>query len=284
MADFAPLQRFALDDIEVTWLPDGGGRGDPLALYPGSDPTGWSLYRKWLDADGLGLAGSGAFAIRLPERLVLVDAGLGPLRPELAGIDRLEGGQLLASLGEAGIAPDEVTELFLTHLHADSAGGVLAPDGRTLAFPAARHLVHAAEWACWQAREDPAGPGPELLAALAPGIQRVAGGDTIAPGLRVVEAFGHTPGHAMLMLEPGGEERLCFLGDLLFGPQQIEQPDWAVASDADPAGAQASRAAHYPDLARHGTNVAAGRFPDTPFGQIRGLGYGRMWLPQRQAR
>lgn len=284
MADFAPLQSVTLADIEITWLPDGGGRGDPLALYPGSDPTGWSLYRKWLDAEGLGLAGVGAFAIRMPGQLVLVDAGLGPLRPDLAGIDRLDGGHLPASLEAAGIAPDAVTDLFFTHLHADSAGGALAADGASLAFPNARHLVHTAEWDHWQAREEPAGPGTALLTALAPGIQRVAEGDRIAPSLRVVDAFGHTPGHAMLMLEPGGEERLCFLGDLLFGPQQIEQPTWSVASDGDPDAARACRDGLYPELVRHGTSVAAGRFPGTPFGQIRGLGYGRMWLPRPPAR
>ncbi len=275
----ASLQSITLAGIEVIYLPDGVGRSDPLALFPASDPVAWSLHNKWLDPDGLTVTSLGSFLIRHPNGPILVDTGIGPVDFEVKGFGRYRGGGLLDSLASVNLAPDDIQTVFFTHLHVDHVGWALDPDTDGLRFRNARHLVHPKEWAYWQGGDDPNGPSPALQTALKEVLEPIEGGQEIAAKLQVVEAFGHTPGHCMLLFEPGGEDRLYLIGDLLYGPQQVEHDDWNPAFDVDPEGSRATRLALYPELTRYGSQTAAGHFPRSVFGQIRGMGYGRKWLP-----
>ena len=45
MPDFAKLKTITVGDVRVTYLPDGGGIVNPLALYPASTEVGWQQYR-----------------------------------------------------------------------------------------------------------------------------------------------------------------------------------------------------------------------------------------------
>lgn len=89
--------------------------------------------------------------IKVDERIILVDTGIGSkwTQKELErfAIDRSEGG-IVASLAARNLTPDQITDVVLTHLHFDHAGGVVAADG-SLTFPNAvhwlqrRNLAHA---------------------------------------------------------------------------------------------------------------------------------------------
>jgi glyoxylase-like metal-dependent hydrolase (beta-lactamase superfamily II) len=87
--------------------------------------------------------------IETDERKILVDTGLG---------NRLNGKQhkiynpsafmLPASLGELGIIDKDITDVIMTHLHFDHAGGIISDiAGRDLlTFPRARYWIQAKEW------------------------------------------------------------------------------------------------------------------------------------------
>jgi glyoxylase-like metal-dependent hydrolase (beta-lactamase superfamily II) len=137
-----------------------------------------------------------------------------------------------------GVTPEEVTDVVITHLHFDHAGGaaVRGENGWALAFPNAAHHVQRTQW------EHALDPNPrdrasyfreriELLArkdALA-----LHDGDwSLAPGLDVLAFDGHTPGQH-LPLFSGGKPALLYCGDLIPTSAHFPAP-YIMAYDLDP--------------------------------------------------
>ena len=84
-------------------------------------------------------------------RHILVDDGIGAkFSPKLADIYRLELGEhtLEAALGAADLCVGDVTDVVLTHLHFDHAGGSTALSGERLVarLPKARYYVQRRNW------------------------------------------------------------------------------------------------------------------------------------------
>ncbi|MCS6845671.1 MAG: MBL fold metallo-hydrolase, partial [Caldilineales bacterium] len=264
MPQFASLQSVLMGPIRVTYLPDGGGVASPAATFPPSGEAAWQAYADLLTPDGRLVTSIGAFLIEVEDRKILVDAGIGPVHLDFPGFGVYQGGRLLESLAQAGVAPDQITDVVFTHLHVDHVGWVTVEEHgrRRLTFPNARHLVSEVEWRFWYGGNNPAGPNPDTVQKpLAPVIQFVADGQEIAPGLRAMATPGHTPGHLSLVLD-GGHQRLILIADLMYSPVQISQPTWSAAFDADPAQANATRLAIFHELTRPDTLTAAGHFAD----------------------
>jgi len=271
MPTFSRTTSVSISGARVTFLADGGGRAVPTALFPGTTGADWAGLAGALDADGRVVTSIGGFLVRLGEAVVVVDAGLGPVTREFPGVGTFQGGAFLTSLSEAGVDPEDVTDVVFTHLHLDHVGWVTrsGPEGPRLTFPNARHHVAGREWEFWSGRDDPAGPDAERVQAPLEGrIVRLADGDAVAPGITVMATNGHTPGHLSVVVEGGDDVRVVVLGDVLFTPGQLETPSWAVAFDVDPAAARRTRERLLPQLDHPGTLVAAGHFADRVFGRV----------------
>ena len=86
------------------------------------------------------------------DRLILIDNGLGDKQDaKFFSHYYLHGdASLKSSLNAAGFAPEDVTDMFLTHLHFDHCGGGVRykNDGKTpeLVFPNATYWSNAAHW------------------------------------------------------------------------------------------------------------------------------------------
>ncbi|RLV47730.1 N-acyl homoserine lactonase family protein [Nocardioides mangrovicus] len=134
--------------------------------------------------------------VRTEDRVVLVDAGIGPeVGRQLAGLRHYE--HPLDLLQRAGVAPAEVDTLVLTHLHYDHTGVVAE-------LPRAQVLVQRREWEYWH------GPWQRVrherwlrsatdLAALDQldrdgRLELLDGGTEVTPGVGVHLVGGHTPG------------------------------------------------------------------------------------------
>jgi glyoxylase-like metal-dependent hydrolase (beta-lactamase superfamily II) len=81
--------------------------------------------------------------LRSEGRTVLVDTGMGAAGSPLSKTLGLAG-RLMEVLDAAGVRPDDIDVVVLTHLHPDHVGGNLR--GETLAFPSAGYVVHDADW------------------------------------------------------------------------------------------------------------------------------------------
>lgn len=86
------------------------------------------------------------------DRLILVDNGMGDKQDDkFFGYYYLNGDDtLVKSLAKHGFTPDDITDVFLTHLHFDHCGGsVLWNNDRTgfeLAFKNAKYWTHKDHW------------------------------------------------------------------------------------------------------------------------------------------
>ncbi len=136
--------------------------------------------------------------------------------------DTLES-RFLPNLREAGVAPDEVTLVILTHLDLDHAGGVL--DGRGgLAFPNARHVMAEEALTGYvsdriQAMLTPSDAAAyREMATLLSGRTLLTQGETeVLPGVRVLPAPGHRLGHLAVELVSDGQT-LLHLADTVLHP------------------------------------------------------------------
>src|SRR5260370_7062285 len=102
------------------------------------------MYGNLIGNDGRLISNVGAHVIQTESQTLLVDAGMGPRavnRDELQFSVR--GGELLQSLKQAGLSPDDIDAVFYTHLHLDHVGwtGHKVNGKTTLTFPRARYFL-----------------------------------------------------------------------------------------------------------------------------------------------
>ncbi|GLZ82066.1 MBL fold hydrolase [Actinorhabdospora filicis] len=230
--------------ITVTYLPDGYGLLEPAAAFPA-----------WTGAATRLPVSVGSFLIATADRLLLVDLGLGPVAFDVPGFASFSSGALPDSLAAEGHRPADVDTVLFTHLHHDHVGWAEA-------FTHARYVVAEAEWRHWHGTDSPVGPSPAIQDALAARVEFAADGDEVAPGVRVLAAPGHTPGHLAVEIADGGE-RLLIIGDALHTRAQVAAPSLCFAFDADPGEAQRTRE----KLLADDVPFAGGHFTGTVFGR-----------------
>lgn len=184
-----------------------------------------------------------AFVIDLPQMRVLVDAGLG------AGLSNTAGA-LQHNLKAAGVSPESVDVILLTHLHRDHVRGVTSDDGRAV-FPKAEIMLHESDLAFWTDEgEESRAPDfakqyfPIARAALKPYAGRLTPfgrSGEVLPGIEAIHAPGHTPGHTMYRLR-SGDDTLLIAADIVHMPAlQLPRPDWSIILDVDPEQAAKTR-------------------------------------------
>ncbi|MGB0388899.1 MAG: MBL fold metallo-hydrolase [Ardenticatenaceae bacterium] len=282
MAEFAGMNSVTVGDIKVTFLADGGGIINAVAMFPASgDPAGWEAYSRLLDGEGNVHPTIGGFLIEVGDQKIAVDMGLGPMRLDFPGFGPFIGGDYMDSLEQTGIAREDVTDVVYTHLHLDHVGwtSIEVNGQRELMYPNARHMTSQTEWDFWHGQDHPVGPNIEAVQQpLAGIIEFISEGDEIAPGVTVVSTPGHTPGHISLFITVG-DERLCLAADLLHSESQLYEPTWSVPFDNDPIEARATREAMYDELTQPNTLTALGHFSNQVFGHLSQDGDQYVWTP-----
>jgi glyoxylase-like metal-dependent hydrolase (beta-lactamase superfamily II) len=172
-----------------------------------------------------------------------------------------------------------VTLVLITHMHGDHIGGLLR-DGQR-AFPSARILSSRAERDFWidldsAARFPNRGGGFDMarrvFKAYSGSEETFEFGAVVAPGIRALDARGHTPGHTAFLLECGGES-LLFWGDLAHAAAlQFPRPDINASYDMDPAASAAARARFMEKAAAEKLTVAGSHLPFPGVGTVEKTG------------
>jgi glyoxylase-like metal-dependent hydrolase (beta-lactamase superfamily II) len=151
------------------------------------------------------------------ERRFLVDVGMGEKwsdkQRQIYGIQNTPKEQW-------GFDPSSITDVILTHLHFDHAGGITSPTaegGVALSFPHATVHLQKANWEHAQnpTLKDRASYLPENVKPLAHAkLKLYEGTSEIVPGLLVHRVDGHTKGQQWIEVSDG-TEKLFFATDLI---------------------------------------------------------------------
>jgi glyoxylase-like metal-dependent hydrolase (beta-lactamase superfamily II) len=290
--------RMMLGNFEITALSDGTHPfPDEVLTTPKPGTTGGNNDRaKLLDIDPehanallhaayltIPTEGSiNAFLINTGSKLILIDTGAGTLYGSCCG-------HLIANLEAAGYRPDEVDEIFLTHLHADHVGGI-APAGK-IAFPNATVWASKIDADYWlnAANEKTA---PSFLrpmfegdkASLAPYIalgrfHTFTGAPELAPGIWAIPAPGHTPGHTFYKVESKGQELLVW-GDVVHvAAIQFPDPTVAIEYDSNEQEATETRKAVFAAALKGRFWIAAAHISFPGLGHVGTNGTSYVWVP-----
>jgi len=273
--------RMMLGDFEVTAISDGTVDlpVDELLNEPKPE-TQRALARQFLKVPVE--TSVNAYLVNTGSKLVLIDAGAGGLfGPTL--------GNLVANIKAAGYQPEQVDEIYITHMHPDHVGG-LSTDGKAN-FPNAvvRADQHDADF--WlsadnlaKADKDSKGFFQGAQASLAPYVQagkfQAFDGDTdLVPGVRVHASHGHTKGHTTYFVESRGQ-KLALWGDLMHvAAVQFPKPSVTIKFDTDNKAAAAQRKAAYADAAKNGYWVGAAHLAFPGIGHLTAQGNGYAFIP-----
>jgi glyoxylase-like metal-dependent hydrolase (beta-lactamase superfamily II) len=223
-----------------------------------------------------------AFLVVNGGRRVLMDAGF-------ADNGGATTGRLLANLAAAGFKPEDIDTVLITHYHGDHIQGLRRRDG-SLVYPNARVMVPEPEHAFWMddatmnARPENQRGGfmvARRVFAQMPADQlvRFAPGGEVAPGIRSVAAFGHTPGHTLFELQSAGQT-FVYVGDLTNVPALFARnPDWAVTFDMDAEAARKTRREVFQRIVSSNAMVGGFHFPFPAFGRMAAQGNGYAFQP-----
>jgi glyoxylase-like metal-dependent hydrolase (beta-lactamase superfamily II) len=165
-------------------------------------------------------------------RLLLIDNGIGEKQDaKFLSYYYLHGDDsLIKSLGKAGYSPNDVTDMFLTHLHFDHCGGGVRRDHDklVLTFPNATYWTNPEHWQ-WatvpNAREKASFLKENILPMQESGQLRMAYDGQPSPisTFDILYVSGHTE-KMMLPLIPYKGRTICYMADLIPSVGHIPVP------------------------------------------------------------
>lgn len=250
----------------------------PSFLFPDVKAEDLSPWAHHLDAKGELRLNVGTFVIRSEGKTVLIDTGLGDKKRR-----GFPTGNLLENLRAAGVPPESVDLVVITHLHIDHVGwNTIAGDdgGWVPAFPRARYIVVQDEWDFFTGDEALKRQDyivDSVLPLTNSGQLDLVGAEhVITSDLAFVPSPGHTPAHACVAIVSGGEKAMI-VGDLTHHPLQLTETEWEMVFDLDKALACKSREAIARRIEEEGALAIGGHYPPPGFGRLVRLEGRRIW-------
>ena len=270
--------RFHIGEFEALALNDGAMAPtvseSPFGVGEPREKVAATLHDAFLPTDRTRIPFN-VLLVRIGSDLVMVDTGCGS---DFGPV----GGRLVENLAAAGVKPEQITAIILTHVHGDHFGG-LRDANKEPVFKNARLFIHKKEYAFWT------GSAPDLstlnlpaetkkafitgaqscLEAFNGKWQFITGGEKLFDGLEVIEAFGHTPGHTALLFSSGSEQLLHFVDIAHHHAISFAHPEWILAFDAQPPVATETRKRLFDRAAADRLRVFGAHMPYPALGHVR---------------
>lgn len=265
-AAHAPFHRVELGGFEVTTVLAGSRAGDKpqetFGMNVSPEEFAAVSAANFIPADK-------SFSFFTP---VVVNTGA-----ELVLFDTgLDAGATTSALSSAGITPEQVDIVVLTHMHGDHIGGLSGEDG-TPTYTNARYVTGATEHNTWSAA------GNEGFDAKVKPLNDkftfLDDGGAVVSGITAMAAPGHTPGHFTYMLESNGSRMAIIADTTNHYVWSLAYPDWEVRFDQDKAQAAATRRQILGMLATDRIPFAGYHMPFPAIGFVEANGDGFRYVP-----
>lgn len=264
---------YKVGSAEITALYDGIWEKphDPAFISNASvDDVKSAMVKAGLPADFVSIPFT-VIVVKNAGKTVLCDSGTG-------GQVQPTAGKMMGNMKAAGIDPAAIDTILISHFHPDHIFGLMEKETNKPVFPNTEIIVSDVEYKFWT---DPAVINrlPESRKGLARRIQavfpswknirQVSGEPEVSPGIRFVNAPGHTPGHRAFHLSSGSDQ-LMISNDTAYVPALvIANPGWHGQYDQDPVMAEASRRQLLDRVIADNVMICGYHFPFPGAGTIR---------------
>jgi len=230
--------KYKVGSLEVTAIYDGIWRKphDPAFIANASvDDTKAALAKAGLTTEFMPIPLT-VVVLKMNGRTIMMDAGSG------VGQWQANATHLPANMKAAGIDYKAIDTIMISHFHPDHVWGLMEKGTNDPVFPNAELIVNATEYNWWT--------DPSRLAKLPegrkPAGKRIAenfpkwknwklvdDGAEVVPGIHIMAAPGHTPGHSVYHVDAGSEQFLVS-ADTMYVPALLApHPEWQGSYDQD---------------------------------------------------
>jgi len=236
---------YKIGDAEVTALYDGIWEKphDPAFIANASiDDVKAAMVKAGLPPDFVSIPFT-VIVVKNGGRTILCDSGTG-------GQVQPTAGRMMANMKAAGIDPAKIDTILISHFHPDHIFGLMEKGTNAPVFPNAEIVVSDVEYRFWtdpsvfdRLNEARKGLAKRIQTVFPTwkNIRQVSDEPEVAPGIRFVNAPGHTPGHRAFHLSSGASQ-LMISNDTAYVPALVvANPGWHGQYDQDAPLAEASR-------------------------------------------
>ncbi|WP_404294495.1 MBL fold metallo-hydrolase (plasmid) [Microvirga sp. RSM25] len=230
--------KYRVGSIEATAVYDGIWRKphDPAFIKDVSvDEIKAALARAGLTTDFMPIPLT-VLVLKIGDKHIMIDAGSG------VGQWQANATHLPANMQAAGIDRRQISTILISHFHPDHVWGLMEKGTDNAVFPEAELVVNSAEYRFWtepgRVEQLPEGrrQAGKRIADVFPtwnNWRLVENGTEVAPGIHILEAFGHTPGHSVFLVTSGSDQ-LMVSNDTMYVPALLApHPEWQGAYDQD---------------------------------------------------
>ncbi len=230
--------KYKVGEIEVTAIYDGIWRKphDPTFIKDVSvDETKAALAKAGLTTEFVPIPLT-VIVLKIGDKLVMVDAGSG------VGQWQPNATNLPGNMEAAGIDRNKISTVLISHFHPDHVWGLMEKGTNALTFPNAELVTNAVEFKFWtedgRVEKLPEGrrAAGKRIAENFPKWKNwklVEAGAEVAPGVQILDAYGHTPGHSTFLVT-SGKDQLMVSNDTMYLPGLLApHPEWQGAYDQD---------------------------------------------------
>ena len=221
-----------------------------------------------------------AYLIFKGEKILLVDAGCRDLFGPTCGF-------IHEQIAKANVKPEDITDIFFTHLHPDHVAGSIDKDGMAM-FSNAVVSVIEEELNFWSKDDfedveingkNFADLNKAVIKAYGERVKTIKTNQEIINGIYPVPLPGHTPGHCGFRIDDNNNNFIQ-MGDVLHAPNlQLADPDISVIFDVDIENGLKSRKKAFDMVCNDRIICSGGHMLEPKFGYLDKYGNGYKFVP-----
>mgnify|MGYP003623497359 CR=1 FL=1 len=256
------VYKYKLGNYEVISLNEGSMSHNESNIKL-ADTVKLDKYKK---IDGWNEGALNYFVVDTGKQKILFDAGL-------------PGGNTVKMLAKAGLKPEDIDIVMITHMHGDHIGGMLDEKGKAV-FPKAKIYIAQEEAAYWGDTTKTGGgftTARNVLDAYKANTTLFSQKAKLE-GIESIPTFGHTPGHTSFRVTSAGKS-LYIWGDIVHAKIQFTDPDVYLIYDVDPAQAVKTRKQLMQQLADSGEFFAGMHVVAPAVGMLKKASTGFEFVP-----